>query len=88
MIPARYVSGWWSTGCDEVGERAIGVLNQLLVILVPAGLWIAYLYYKDRLQPEPPPAILFSYLLGVLSGWSALGAFDLIDSTGIFGDPM
>lgn len=47
-------------------------------VIAPAIFWIAFLYYKDRLKPEPFPLMLTAYGLGVVAGFIALNLFDLL----------
>lgn len=37
-------------------------------LLAPALFWIGYLYYKDRIRPEPFAPIGVTYLLGIVTG--------------------
>ena len=60
----------------------------LLAIVLPALLWVGYLYYKDRLHPEPLLKLGISYVLGFGSAGLCWLLFDLIDAQGWFRDPM
>jgi len=55
----------------------------LVGIIAPVAFWLAYFYYKDRLQPEPLPLILKSYGLGIAAGLLSLGIFDLLIAAGL-----
>lgn len=48
------------------------------LIFAPAVFWVGYFYYHDRFKPEPLVLTGFSYLLGFLSGWLCLRAYDLL----------
>lgn len=52
-------------------------------LIAPALFWIAYLYYKDRYQPEPLLAVGLAYALGIVSGWLCLHTYDLLDRAGL-----
>jgi RsiW-degrading membrane proteinase PrsW (M82 family) len=63
------------------------LIPTLITIAVPAVLWTAYLYYKDRFKPEPLLYIAISYALGIGSAWLCLQAFTWIDTLGLHKDP-
>ncbi|MBN1223508.1 MAG: PrsW family intramembrane metalloprotease [Candidatus Aminicenantes bacterium] len=56
-------------------------------ILSPAIFWIAYFYFKDRLQPEPFLKIGTAYLLGIFSGLAVLHVARFLPLLGIPEDP-
>ena len=56
--------------------------SAVAALALPAALWVAYLYYRDRAIPEPPLHVAVSFLLGIGSGALALFAYDLLDSLG------
>ncbi len=39
-------------------------------LLAPALFWIGYLYYKDRIKPEPFGPIGLTYLIGIATGFA------------------
>ncbi|MBI4661908.1 MAG: PrsW family intramembrane metalloprotease [Verrucomicrobia bacterium] len=59
----------------------------LSAIVAPAGFWIGYLYYKDRVKPEPFTTVALAYLLGIGSGYVGLKAYDLAEWLGASADP-
>jgi len=56
-------------------------------ILSPAIFWVAYFYFKDRLQPEPILKIGSSYLLGIFSGVAVIHIAKFLPLIGIPEDP-
>lgn len=56
-------------------------------IIAPAVFWIGYLYFKDRVQPEPFQTIGITYILGIFSAIVAIQLFRLLPSIGIPEDP-
>jgi len=56
-------------------------------ILTPAIFWMAYFYFKDRLQPEPFLKIGTSYLLGIGSALVVVQVLRLLPFLGFPDDP-
>lgn len=52
-------------------------------IITPACLWIIYLYYKDRHQPEPFLNIGISYLLGFAAAFVCFKSYGLLPYIGL-----
>ncbi len=44
-------------------------------LLAPTLFWIGYLYYKDRIRPEPFGPIGLAYLLGICAGFFGYEAY-------------
>ena len=44
----------------------------LLLVVVPAALWLTYIYRQDRVEPEPPGMVLGVFVLGGLLGWAVV----------------
>ena len=57
-------------------------------ILAPAIFWIAYFYFKDRLQPEPLLKIGTAYLLGIGSALAVMQFLKLLPLLGLRDDPI
>lgn len=45
----------------------------LALALVPSLIWLFYIYRRDRLEPEPWPAVLGVFVLGGLLSYGAVG---------------
>ncbi|MBI2948901.1 MAG: PrsW family intramembrane metalloprotease [Verrucomicrobia bacterium] len=60
----------------------------LSAIIAPAGFWLGYLYYKDRVKPEPLTMIGLAYLLGIGSGYLGLKAYEVAEWFGASADPF
>jgi protease PrsW len=58
---ARAVEALWLPTAAPVGWA-----GALVVVLVPALLWLAYFYLLDRYEPEPTHYVLSVFLLGAL----------------------
>ena len=56
-------------------------------ILAPAIFWMAYFYFKDRLQPEPFLKIGTAYLLGIGSALAVVQFLRLLPLLGLPDDP-
>jgi RsiW-degrading membrane proteinase PrsW (M82 family) len=52
-------------------------------LLAPALFWIGYLYYNDRIHPEPFAPVGATYVLGIASGFVGLQAYVLAESFGM-----
>lgn len=57
-------------------------LSDLGVILMPATVWMAYLYYRDRHAPEPFWAKILTYLLGFAAAHFSLYLYLLAERLG------
>jgi RsiW-degrading membrane proteinase PrsW (M82 family) len=69
-------------------SEGLNVRVLLSGILAPAMFWIGYLYFKDRYTPEPAPAILLSYVLGLVAGALCILLYDLSVWLGLPDDPF
>jgi RsiW-degrading membrane proteinase PrsW (M82 family) len=56
-------------------------------IIAPAIFWIGYLYFKDRVQPEPFRTTGITYILGIFSAILAIQTFKVLPILGIPEDP-
>lgn len=56
-------------------------------IIAPAIFWFGYLYFKDRIQPEPFRMTGITYILGIFSAIIAIQIFKLLPLLGIPEDP-
>jgi RsiW-degrading membrane proteinase PrsW (M82 family) len=56
-------------------------------IIAPAIFWLGYLYFKDRIQPEPFRTIGITYILGIFSAIITIQIFKLLPLLGIPEDP-
>ncbi len=56
-------------------------------IIAPAIFWFGYLYFKDRIQPEPLRTTGITYILGIFSAILAIQIFKLLPIFGIPEDP-
>jgi RsiW-degrading membrane proteinase PrsW (M82 family) len=56
-------------------------------IIAPAIFWIGYLYFKDRVQPEPFRTTGITYILGIFSAIITIQIFKLLPLLGIPEDP-
>ncbi len=56
-------------------------------IIAPAIFWLGYLYFQDRVQPEPFRTIGITYILGLLSAILAIQLYKLLPLLGIPEDP-
>jgi RsiW-degrading membrane proteinase PrsW (M82 family) len=56
-------------------------------IIAPAIFWLGYLYFKDRVQPEPFRTIGITYILGILSAIIAIQFLKILPLLGIPEDP-
>jgi RsiW-degrading membrane proteinase PrsW (M82 family) len=56
-------------------------------IIAPAIFWIGYLYFKDRVQPEPFRTTGATYILGIFSAIITIQIFKLLPLLGIPEDP-
>ena len=59
----------------------------LAAIVAPALFWAAYLYYKDRFQPEPLVKFGTAYLLGLAAAFVCLKSHGLLPLVGVAEDP-
>lgn len=57
----RAVEALWSPD-----PQAVGWLPALVIVLVPAAIWLIYFYLMDRYEPEPTHYVLSTFLLGAL----------------------
>ena len=64
------------------------VFFYLTAFVAPVTFWIAYLYYKDRYQPEPLRTIGLAYVLGIGAGWLCLRGYLLLERIGVPSDPF
>lgn len=60
----------------------------VLGVLGPALFWIAWLYYKDRYQPEPLWAIGLAYGLGLAAALVAMWGYEVSARVGLPEDPF
>ena len=65
----------------------MSILIILSGIIAPAIFWIGYLYFKDRVQPEPFRTTGATYILGIFSAIIAIQIFKLLPLLGIPEDP-
>lgn len=56
-------------------------------IIAPAIFWFGYLYFKDRIQPEPIRTTGITYILGIFSAILAIQIFRTLPLFGIPEDP-
>ena len=56
-------------------------------IIAPAIFWIGYLYFKDRIQPEPFRTTGITYILGIFSAVLTIQFFRMLPLFGIPEDP-
>lgn len=56
-------------------------------IIAPAIFWLGYLYFKDRVQPEPFLTTGMTYILGIFSAILAIQIFKVLPKLGIPEDP-
>ncbi len=56
-------------------------------IIAPAIFWLGYLYFKDRLQPEPFLTTGMTYILGIFAAILAIQIFKILPKLGIPEDP-
>jgi len=56
-------------------------------IIAPAIFWLGYLYFKDRVQPEPLRTTGITYILGMLAAILAIQIFKVLPLLGIPEDP-
>lgn len=56
-------------------------------IIAPAIFWFGYLYFKDRVQPEPFRTTGITYILGIFSAILAIQVFKVLPLVGIPEDP-
>jgi RsiW-degrading membrane proteinase PrsW (M82 family) len=56
-------------------------------IIAPAIFWFGYLYFKDRIQPEPFRTTGITYILGIFSAILAIQIFKMLPFLGIPEDP-
>lgn len=56
-------------------------------IIAPAIFWFGYLYFKDRVQPEPFMTTGISYILGIFSAIITIQIFKVLPLVGIPEDP-
>ena len=64
----------------------MGVIRIAWAILAPAVFWLAYYYYKDRRQPEPPANLLAAWVLGFLSGFLCFQFYGVLSRAGLTPD--
>jgi RsiW-degrading membrane proteinase PrsW (M82 family) len=50
----------------DLGPAAVGALPALVLVLIPAVIWLVYFYLLDRYEPEPTHYVLSVFLLGAL----------------------
>jgi RsiW-degrading membrane proteinase PrsW (M82 family) len=65
----------------------MSILIILSGIIAPAIFWLGYLYFKDRVQPEPFRTIGITYILGIFSAIITIQIFKLLPLLGIPEDP-
>lgn len=58
-----------SPSLDDLALTVVGIV----MALVPAGIWLAFFYRRDRLEPEPRAMVLGVFVLGAL----VAGAFGI-----------
>jgi len=56
-------------------------------IIAPALFWLGYLYFKDRIQPEPFQTTGITYILGIFSAIIVIQIFKVLPLVGIPEDP-
>jgi RsiW-degrading membrane proteinase PrsW (M82 family) len=56
-------------------------------IIAPAIFWLGYLYFKDRVQPEPFRTTGITYILGILAAILTIQVFRVLPLLGIPEDP-
>jgi RsiW-degrading membrane proteinase PrsW (M82 family) len=56
----RAIEGIWGL------QSVVGWLPSLVLVLVPAAIWLVYFYLLDRYEPEPTHFVLSAFLLGAL----------------------
>jgi RsiW-degrading membrane proteinase PrsW (M82 family) len=56
-------------------------------IIAPAIFWFGYLYFKDRVQPEPFRTTGITYILGIFSAILAIQFYKVLPLLGIPEDP-
>jgi RsiW-degrading membrane proteinase PrsW (M82 family) len=56
-------------------------------IIAPAIFWLGYLYFKDRVQPEPFRTTGTTYILGIFAAILAIQLFKFLPLLGIPEDP-
>jgi RsiW-degrading membrane proteinase PrsW (M82 family) len=56
-------------------------------IIAPAIFWFVYLYFKDRIQPEPFRTTGITYILGIVSAIVTIQIFRVLPLLGIPDDP-
>jgi RsiW-degrading membrane proteinase PrsW (M82 family) len=56
-------------------------------IIAPALFWFGYLYFKDRVQPEPFHTTGITYILGIFSAFIVIQIFKVLPLMGIPEDP-
>jgi RsiW-degrading membrane proteinase PrsW (M82 family) len=56
-------------------------------IIAPAIFWFGYLYFKDRVQPEPFRTTGTTYILGIFSAILTIQLFKILPLVGIPEDP-
>jgi RsiW-degrading membrane proteinase PrsW (M82 family) len=59
----------------------------LSAIIAPVIFWFGYLYFKDRVQPEPFRTTGITYILGIFSAIITIQIFKLLPLLGIPEDP-
>lgn len=69
------------------GETTMPLWILFAGILAPAIFWMAYFYFKDRLQPEPFLKIGTTYLLGIGAALAVAEFLKLLPLLGIPDDP-
>jgi len=65
----------------------MSILIILSGIIAPAIFWVGYLYFKDRVQPEPFRTTGITYILGIFSAIVAIQIFKVFPLLGIPEDP-
>jgi RsiW-degrading membrane proteinase PrsW (M82 family) len=65
----------------------MSILIILSGIIAPAIFWVGYLYFKDRVQPEPFRTTGITYILGIFSAIVAIQIFKVLPLLGIPEDP-
>lgn len=56
-------------------------------IIAPAIFWLGYLYFKDRVQPEPFRTTGITYILGIFAAILTIQVFKVLPLVGIPEDP-
>jgi RsiW-degrading membrane proteinase PrsW (M82 family) len=61
----------------------LDVLTVVAGLLAPALFWIGYLYYNDRVHPEPFAPVGMTYVIGIGTGYVGLQMYQLAEWLGM-----